>query len=122
MNKDRGTDTGPLLKEMGILNIYQLNLYQILIFMFKLKNEMTPEFFQNQFSLIKHRYPTRFSKNSYQVPRTSLRKTNFSITCRGPRLWNNILPTSSKSITSINSFKNTIKRDILNLNNEKEHF
>ena len=39
MNTDRYTSGRPLLKEVGILNVYQLNLYQTLIFMFKLTTQ-----------------------------------------------------------------------------------
>ena len=122
MNKNRYADARPLLKELGILTVYQLNLYQILTFMFKLKNEMTPKVFRDQFSFINHRYPTRYSINNYQIPQNLLRKTDFSITCRGPRIWNNLLSSDLKTVTSINLFKNSIKRILLNLVNEKEYF
>ena len=39
MKTDRYTSGRPLLKELGILNVYQLNLYQTLIFMFKLTTQ-----------------------------------------------------------------------------------
>ena len=107
MNTDRYTSGRPLLKALGILNVYQLNLYQTLIFMFKLKHKMIPEVFQSQFSVINHRYPTRYSSNSFKIPKTSLHKTDFSISCRGPRIWNNLLHEDVKNITKLNSFKNS---------------
>ena len=83
---------------------------------------MTPEIFQQQFSLIYHRYPTRYSANSYKIPKTFLRKTDFLITCRGPRVWNNLLDKNLKSITSLNLFKKSIKPLLLGLIREKEYF
>ena len=88
MDKDLFTEARPLMKDLNILNVYQINLFQTLQFMFKLKNEKTPQVFKTQFAKIQHRYPTRYSTNNYVIPRTTLRKTDFAITCRGPSLWN----------------------------------
>ena len=74
MNTDRYTSGRPLLKALGILNVYQLNLYQTLIFMFKLKHKMIPEVFQSQFSVINHRYPTRYSSNSFKIQKRPYKK------------------------------------------------
>ena len=84
----------PLMKDLQILNVYQLNLFQTILFMFKLKNDIIPQVFRSQFSCINHRYPTRHSINNSTVPMTKLHKTNFTITCRGPSLWNKI-PTAA---------------------------
>ena len=50
---------------MKLLNIYKLNIYQILNFMFKTKTNTAPCIFKNQFTEIQLQYSTRFSKNSY---------------------------------------------------------
>ena len=39
--------------------------------------------------------------------------TKFSITCRGPKLWNNFITNDTKLITNISRFKKTIKKQIL---------
>ena len=122
LNKNRYESARPLLKELGILNVYQLNLYPTLIFMFKLKHKMIPEIFQSQFSVIDHRYPTRYSSNNFKIPKTALRKTDFSISCRGPRIWNNFLLKEVKDITNLNPFKRSVKSILLNIVNEIEYF
>ena len=45
--------------------IYELNIYQNLHFMHKLKNDDVPNIFTELIKKLKHNYPTRFSKNSY---------------------------------------------------------
>jgi hypothetical protein len=46
---DRYTPSDPLLREIGALNIYKLNLHQVLIFMFKIKHDLTLKTFQESF-------------------------------------------------------------------------
>ena len=103
------TEARPLLKILNILNVYQINIFQILIFMFKHQQNMLPDVFKPLFSLISHKYPTRHAKNNYIVPKTHLRKTDFSITCRGPRLWKSIPSCDLKNSTSLAFFKSILK-------------
>ena len=49
-----------LMKELNILNVYQINILQHLLFLFKVKNSITPKIFKQVFSLID---PTR--SNNY---------------------------------------------------------
>ena len=44
------THATPLMTQLNILNVYQLNIYQTLIFMFKTKQQLTPNIFINQFN------------------------------------------------------------------------
>ena len=46
-----------LMKELNILNVYQINILQHLLFMFKVKNSITPKVFYQVFSLKDHLYP-----------------------------------------------------------------
>ena len=55
-------------------------------------------------------------------PKTITKMTKFSIPSRGPLLWNNLLDTKTKTIDNISSFKNTIKKQLLNSENELTHF
>ena len=55
---------------MNVLNIYKLNIYQILNFMFTMKTNTAPCIFESQFTEIRHRYSTRFSKNSFEESQT----------------------------------------------------
>ena len=56
-----------LMKELNIFNVYQINILQHLLFMFKVKNSITPRLFNQVFSLINHLYPTKFSDNSFKM-------------------------------------------------------
>ena len=49
------------MKEVFILNIYQLNIYNLLSFVFKVENGSTPNDFQNKFNLTSNDF---FTKNS----------------------------------------------------------
>ena len=42
------------MKELNILNVYQINILQHLLFMFRVKNSTTPRVFNQVFSLIDH--------------------------------------------------------------------
>jgi len=54
----RHTSVRHRLKQIGALDIFQLNIYQILIFMFKIKNGTSPVLFHDQFVEINHKYET----------------------------------------------------------------
>ena len=66
LSEERNTHSRPLMKKLGILNIFQLNILQTLLFMFKTKNEESPRIFSDQFSNIEHKYSTRFSDNNFK--------------------------------------------------------
>ena len=51
MEKDKLTHARPLMRELKILNVYQLNIYQTICFMFKVKNNNIPEAFKNKFTI-----------------------------------------------------------------------
>ena len=118
MNANRYDKSQPLMKQLGVLNIYQINIQQVLILMFKLKYEMGPKVFQNKFSTVHHKYPTRHALNcNYLIPKTTLRMTDFSINCRGPKLWNKFLTREMKVLTSLPKFKYLCKQKLLNTEN-----
>ena len=97
------------MKELNILNAYQINILQHLLFMFKVKNSITPRVFKQAFSLIDHLYQTRFSDNDFKICDFNLKLTRFAIGFRGPTIWNKFLTQSKKCHTSIDEFKNKIK-------------
>ena len=119
-HKDRLEHSRPLMKEIKALNIFQLNLYQVLFFMYKVKYGVVPGILQREFSPVNHIYRTRNSLNNFQLLYS--RAPRFSILSRGPTLWNNILNDYDKSVVSLTHFKNTIKAKLLNLDNELLYF
>ena len=110
------------MTKMKILNIYKLNIYQVLIFMHQIKTNTAPIVFHNNFNEINHSYPTRFSNNRFVEKKIFLTQTKFAVLSRGPRLWNNLLNTQQRTMEHEISFKNSIKSTLLMLENEIRFF
>ena len=71
-----------IMRELCVLNICQLNIY-VLNLMFKVKNGLIPDAFQNKFNMISHDYFTKNSMCNFKEPRFSLKVTKFAISSRG---------------------------------------
>ena len=67
----------------GSLNIYKLNIYQVLTFMFKIKQDTVPVSFRNDFREISHRYPTRFSQSNFVEGNILSNQTKLAVSSRG---------------------------------------
>ena len=106
------------MKKLNILNIYQLNIFQMLNFMLKTKLQLTPKLFLTKFHTIKHKYPTNYANNNYSVPKHQLKTSKYCISIRGPTLWNKFLTNEAKTITSIPLFQKTIRNQLINYENE----
>ena len=66
-SEDLSLSSRMLMKQLNILNVYQINILQHLLFMFKAKNNIIPRAFMQTFSMIDHIYPTRFSDDSFKT-------------------------------------------------------
>ena len=77
------TDIKDIMVRMKVLNIYKLNIYQFLNFMFKIKANTAPIIFENQFTENQHQYSARFSNNSFVESQLVYSQTKFSVTSRG---------------------------------------
>ena len=66
------------LKELNILNVYQIKNQQHLLFMFKVQSSIIPRPFRQVFSLKDHLYPTRFSNNSVKICGFNLKLTRIT--------------------------------------------
>ena len=102
---DYRAHSAPLFSKLGILDIYQINTFQIAKFMYCYHNNLLPPLFFNLFftnSQI-HGYSTR-TANNYHVHhcRTNLKK--FTILYQGPKIWNS-LPVTITSLSSFPTFK-----------------
>ena len=118
MKTDNRASARPLMKTIKALNVYQMNISQIVQFMFKFKHNMAPSLFTNHFQFISHKYPTNYSSNNFRKPKTNFRQTQFSIKFRGPDLWNNFLDKPLKEIENFKSFKASVKLKLLNSDKE----
>ena len=103
-----------ITRELCVLNIYQLNIYNVLNLMFKAKNGFIPDAFQNKFNMISHGHFTKNSMCNFKEPRFSLKITKFAISSRVPRLWNKILDNNTEAYSL---FQATMKNRLINLEN-----
>ena len=110
------------MQKMNALNVYQINIFQILRFMHKYKLNKNPKMFVNSFNKIEHKYPTRYSRNNYKQPKLKTRNTSFAINYWGPYLWNKCLDDNEKVIPSMPLFPSIIKRKLLDAENEISFF
>ncbi len=90
--------------------------------MYKVKHNLTPSIFKNQFKNILHKYPTRFSFDNFVQPKMVSKTTSYAIPNRGPYLWNNILDTHCKSANTLSEFKKRVKEKLLNIDYEMTYF
>ena len=122
-NKDKYTHAKPLMKSLNALNIYQINIFQTLILMFKSQHRLSPTIFEDMFTKIKHKYPTNFANNNnFKIPNVNLKSTRFAISTRGPTLWNTLLSNSIKTDENLSTFQSATKQLIFNLHNEMSYF
>ena len=90
-NKDKFTHSKPLMRDMNALNVYQINIFQVLKFMYKSKHNLNPREFDNTFTKIHHGYPTKFFRSNFKQLKVITKTTSFAISSRGPKIWNNYL-------------------------------
>ena len=121
VNNDNA-DIKELMFKMKVLNIYKLNIYQVLTFMFKIKTNTTPLAFRTQFKEFQHTYPTRCSKNSFVENQQVYSQTKFSVSSQGARFSNNILDQQQKAILHETIFKESVKLSLPLLENEIRFF
>ena len=116
--KGHFTHSRPLFKEIGALNIYEINIFNILCLMFTCKNKACPKAFENLFILK--------PQNKYQKERSctlleSFCKSKFSHLCinyRAPHLWNTVVLSQNTGLeqsTTLKFFKEKLKAYLFTL-------
>jgi hypothetical protein len=109
--------TQPIFKELNLLTIPSLNLFQIYCFMYKVSKGLMPSAFQNLFveNFSVHDHFTRQSAHLHIVKhRTTTRA--FSIKIYGAKLWNDLTASAPDEIIHAPSFpvfKSKCKRYII---------
>ena len=95
-NQDRLTHARPLLKALNAVNVYQINLLQVLLFMHKIKINSSPQIFLHQVATINHKYVVGYSRNSFKEPKRDTSYTEYCFYARGPVIWNSFLNETEK--------------------------
>ena len=103
-NQDRFTHARLLLKTLNALNVYQINLLQVLLFMHKIKTNSSPRIFLHQFQTINHKYATRYSRINFKEPKRETNYAKYWIHARGPVIWNSFLNEIEKKKHTIAAF------------------
>ena len=119
---DKFTPSRPLFKELQALNIFQLNIYNVLIFMHKIKNKTAPKTFNYLFSEISHKYSTRSSGISFSTQKLKSKQTGYKISYRGTFLWNRFHKSIDVSIKSISFFKKILKIELMSNRTDEQLF
>ena len=84
--KNRYTHTKPLFEEMKILNVYEINVFKVICFMFKCKLKLSPPIFHNIYQLKPSNKYTLRSKDVVLEPKCKTKSDQFSISFRAPYL------------------------------------
>ena len=107
-------------KSQKILNIYNLNILSVTVFMYQIRNKAV-SLKHSQDVLRKSAMSiTNFSPFNYKIPKTTLSKSKLRISFRRPSIWNNFLQNSEKEIDSLLLFKSKLK--LLSFSNEITYF
>ena len=97
-------------------------MYQYVNFMHRIKMGNIREVFHETIKRPNHNYPTTFSNLNYRIGKYSLKSTKYSVSCRGPTLWNTILDKRHKKIEPHLLLKKKIKSKLLYITNEQMFF
>ena len=97
-NQDRFTHARPPLKTLNPLNVYQINLLQVL-FMRKIIKNSSPQIFLHQFQAINHKHATRYSRNHFKEAKWETNYAKYCIHARGPVIWTSFLNAAEKKHT-----------------------
>ena len=112
--KDKFTHALPLrIYDMKSLNIFQINLFHIICFMFKCKEKITPTVFDSLF--------TPKPENKYNI-RSRGKLTQFNNDYRSPHLWNEFVHDNFSKLDSLPLFRKKIKEFILMFHDTEKYF
>ena len=109
---------------MKVLNLFEVNLHQVLCLMFNWKSQNVQQSLQNLFV---YKQPSKYeSLNRRQVfvPLIKNRFEQFRISHHGPFIWNKIIvpDNSLNSIETFSLFKLKVKSQLLNFENLVDFF
>ena len=100
-----------LIKDNSV-SIHLRNIQKVAIEMFKVKNNLCPEFIKSLF----HQLPSRTRSKAlfHRQHVNKVYKGEYSIRSFGPIVWDTMVPVNLKKITKLADFKNEISKRIPN--------
>ena len=99
-----------LLDKDNSVCIHHRNLQYLAIEMFKVKNNLSPQFMQELFTYIGDGHRTRAGSDRFLRPNVAtVNNGEKSLRNFGPILWNTMLPDELKRCTSLEIFKEKVK-------------
>ena len=98
--KDKFAHTKPLFDDIKVMNIYEINIFQTLSFMFKCKNKEVPAIFERIYNIKTNSYNIR-SFGKLVEPFYRLKVCDYSISVRGPKLWNKLIVSKIVNINTL---------------------
>ena len=107
------THSRPLLQSLNVLNVYQINHFQHLRFMYNFIKNETPINFNNLIKKRFHKYRTKFSKNSFSLKIFFVNGSKYCISFQSLKVWNDFLTNDEKEINSYLLFSKTIKSKLI---------
>ena len=114
MLRNRFAHSGPLMKELGVLNVKNIYNYLAGQLMLRYVNKLLPNVFESYFTLSTsvHAYNTR-QQSSFRLPyyRTNLGKRSVRYT--GVKIWSEVLKSEIDIKSSQPVFKHNLKRCLL---------
>ena len=107
----RYSSTGTIFANLRLMKVDEIFNYFAILFVFKAKNNLN--MFNSDFVVFNHDHNTRGQHVNMAVPLSTTAHAQRHILYTGPILWNN-LPPRLKQITTLDSFKYSLKKNILN--------
>ena len=107
--------TGDSMKKLKALNVFELNIMQNLIFVFKYKMNLLPPIFANFFEIHsskKHNLRSNYLENFILPPKKS-KLTENTVSYRGPKLWNSLIESEIQNAMNINIFREKLTEFLL---------
>ena len=90
--------------------------------MYKFQKNLVLVIFNMAFEKPTHKYPKQFSETNFKFKKYSLTGTKYSISVRGPKIWNEFLTNEEKEIQSHSAFLRKINTKLLESDNKRKYF
>ena len=105
--------TKPIFKYLKVLPLYDINVFQTLVFMYRHSCDLLPDVFNDCFQYSCNVYGLRGRTTAHYVQpfaRTNIR--TFSLIIQGPKHWN-ALPNYLREAPTLSMFKKSVKNYLL---------